>query len=85
MWNWLRKKLGIVDYTDELINLNAKVYEVIRITSECLHQMEQGQIGNNDRLVLKSMEDRLNKQLNEINHSIKTIPKEMVIKNVLSI
>lgn len=85
MWNWIRNKLGIVDYSNELIDLNAKIYEVIRLVSECLHLMENGQIGNQDRLILKSMEDRINKQLIDINHNIKTIPKEITIKNVLSI
>ena len=41
MWTWLRNKLGIKDNTKELIELNTKVYESIRLLSICISKLDE--------------------------------------------
>lgn len=85
MWSWLRKKLGIVDYSDLLIDLNTKCYEIIKLNSECLHKLELLQLGQMDETLFRTTIKQVNEQMNLINTNIKAIPKEITIKNVLSI
>lgn len=85
MWNWLREKLGINDCLVEIANLRMESAQALRLADECLEAVQHGQLGEADGRRLHALEERLNRQLNDINHNIKTIPKEITIKNVLSI
>lgn len=75
MWSYIRQKLRIKDNTNELIDLNTKVYESITLLSTCLAEIA----------ALKTQNAALQKKLDTLEAKIKAIPKEMVIKNVLSI
>ena len=85
MWNWIRKKLGIVDYTDKLIDLDTKIYESIKLVNECLVQLDFLKQSSVDLGHVKTTEIELKRQLSELKRDIKAIPKEITIRNVLSI
>lgn len=57
---------------DEIENLNTKVYESLSLLSECLSE-------------LNNIKTKLTESSNEIELKIKAIPKEITVKNVLSI
>ena len=82
MWNWIRKKLGIKDHTNELLELNTKLYKSIELTSLCISKLEELEVILTG---IESVQPTFSKNLDEIKSQIKAIPKEMLIKNVLSI
>lgn len=75
IWKWLRKKLGIVDYSDEIIDINSKLYLNLKFQSNVLA----------DLYTLKESSAEMQKFLIELDKKVNSIPKEMVVKNVLSI
>lgn len=75
MWNWLRKNLGIVDYSDDFIELQTKYNLEFKTLSELFNEF--------DSLNKKVLE--LQKSIKSLETSVKSIPKEIVVKNVLSI
>lgn len=82
MWTWLRNKLGIKDNTKELIELNTKVYESIRLLSICISKLDEIEV---ILTTLESSTPELKDKIKELNSQIKAIPKEMLIRNILSI
>lgn len=82
MWNWIRQKLGIKDYTKELLELNTKVHESIKLSNLCISKLEELEVILTG---IESAQPNLSKNLEEIKVQIKAIPREMLIKNVLSI
>lgn len=82
MWTWLRNKLGIKDNTKELIELNTKVYESIKLLSICISKLDEIEV---ILTTLESSTPELKDKIKELNSQIKAIPKEMLIRNILSI
>ena len=82
MWNWIRKKLGIKDHINELLELNTKLYKSIELTSLCISKLEELEVMLTE---IESVQPTFSKNLDEIKSQIKAIPKEMLIRNVLSI
>ena len=82
MWTWLRNKLGIKDNTKELIELNTKVYESIKLLSICISKLDEIEV---ILTTLESSTSELKDKIKELNSQIKAIPKEMLIRNILSI
>lgn len=82
MWTWLRNKLGIKDNTKELIELNTKVYESIKLLSICISKLDEIEV---ILTTLESSTPELKDKIKELNYQIKAIPKEMLIRNILSI
>lgn len=82
MWNWIKQKLGIKDYTSELLELNTKVHESIKLSNLCISKLEELEVMITG---IESSQPNFSKDFEEIKAQIKAIPKEMIIKNVLSI
>ena len=82
MWNWIKQKLGIKDYTKELLELNIKVNESIKLSNLCISKLEELEVMLTS---IEASQSNLYKSLGKIKTQIEAIPKEMIIKNVLSI
>ena len=82
MWQWLRNKLGIEDNTKELLNLNTKVHESIKLLSICISKLEEIKVSLTSR---EASTPELKDKIKDLSSQIKAIPKEMLIKNILSI
>lgn len=82
VWQWLRNKLGIEDNTKELLNLNTKVYESIKLLSICISRLEEIEIS---LVSIEASTPELKDRIKDLSSQIKAIPREMSIRNVLSI
>ena len=82
VWKWLKNKLGIKDNTEQLLELNTKVYESIKLLSICISKLEEIEV---ILTTLEASTPELNAKIKDLSTQIKAIPKEMLIKNVLSI
>lgn len=87
IWNYFKRKLGIKDYEDSLIDLSTKTYTSITLLSSCIKELEdiKTQLGYIDKDYCPEKKLEMLRILGEIQKDIKTIPKEIVVKNVLSI
>ena len=82
MWQWLRNKLGIEDNTKELLNLNTKVHESIKLLSICISKLEEIEVSLTS---IEASTPELKDKIKDLRSQIKAIAKEMLIKNILSI
>lgn len=82
VWQWLRNKLGIEDNTKELLNLNTKVYESIKLLSICISRLEEIEVS---LVSIEASTPELKDRIKDLSSQIKAIPREMSIRNVLSI
>lgn len=82
VWQWLRNKLGIEDNTKELLNLNTKVHESIKLLSICISKLEEIEVSLTS---IEASTPELKDKIKDLSSQIKAIPKEMLIKNILSI
>lgn len=76
---WFSKLIGndkvqedIYLMQDEIENLNTKVYESLALLGECLSELDD-------------IKKKITKSSDRIESKIKSIPKEMVVRNVLDI
>lgn len=81
MFGWFRKN----NNGEEFAKLNARIDSLEKLLTDCFELISKGQFNGQDGLVLHHLEERLVRKMNDINHNIKTIPKEITVKNVLSI
>lgn len=82
MWNWIKQKLGIKYYTKELLELNIKINESVKLSNLCISKLEELEVMLTG---IEASQSNLYKSLGKIKAQIEAIPKEMIIKNVLSI
>ena len=82
VWQWLKNKLGIEDNTKELLNLSSKVYESIKLLSICIFKLEEIEVSLTS---IEASTPELKDKIKDLSSQIKVIPKEMLIKNILSI
>ena len=82
VWQWLRNKLGIEDNTKELLNLSTKVYESIKLLSICISKLEEIEVSLTS---IEASTPELKDKIKDLSSQIKAIPREMLIRNVLSI
>ena len=82
MWQWLKNKLGIEDNTKELLNLSTKVHESIKLLSICISKLEEIEVNLTS---IEASTPELKDKIKDLSSQIKAIPREMLIRNVLSI
>ena len=82
VWQWLKNKLGIEDKTKELLNLNPQVHESIKLLSICISKLEEIEVNLTS---IEASTPELKDKIKDLSSQIKAIPREMLIRNVLSI
>ena len=82
VWQWLKNKLGIEDNTKELLNFNTKVHESIKLLSICISKLEEIEVNLTS---IEASTPELKDKIKDLSSQIKAIPREMLIRNVLSI